>query len=506
MFFSKGDVPTALGFYEQNGAIGFANDRTEAKAALARDWLAGRKPESSEIILAHTNADVQDLNTLVRGARHGAAELGEDAPFAAERGQRHFAAGDRVVFLANDRKMRVKNGTLGTVEAARPGRLTVRLDNGSQREVDQEAYDAIDHGYAITIHKSQGATVDRAYVLASGGMDRNLTYVAMTRHKAAVRLYAGRDEFTNEAHLKLKLGRERRKESTLDYAERRGIDTPRDWLDDARARIAALGDRLSYAVDHARDRFGWLLWQQKWQERRKAAQQRPASQPAQNHSALERGTRAPGATDLANQRNEIAQKPAAAPAAQIAGRPPAMSKQQAARFTAQRGPEEALDAVKAAEFKAIQTRAERVLAKIEGRIKAHDLAAYDHHKTQPQEPQGWLKSKAFALGFGRAEFQRKKEEWERKKAQDEARSDTLRKREKTAANHRSDLSSKAGKQLANARVKRHHPELVRDGTAAGNARLEAQKAQYNKGRQEPEQQAEQQPAPQARKPRGHGGR
>ncbi|WP_081455395.1 hypothetical protein [Roseibium aggregatum] len=34
--------------------------------------------------------------------------------------------------------------------------------------------------YATTIHKSQGATVDRAYVLASATMDRHLTYVAMT--------------------------------------------------------------------------------------------------------------------------------------------------------------------------------------------------------------------------------------------------------------------------------------------------------------------------------------
>jgi hypothetical protein len=58
-------------------------------------------------------------------------------------------------------------------------------------------YQAIDHGYATTIHKNQGATVDRSYVMASGTMDRHLTYVAMTRHRDGVQLYAAQEEFTN---------------------------------------------------------------------------------------------------------------------------------------------------------------------------------------------------------------------------------------------------------------------------------------------------------------------
>ena len=66
-----------------------------------------------------------------------------------------------------------------------------------------DAYQAIDHGYATTIHKNQGATVDRAYVLASGTMDRHLTYVAMTRHRDAAQLYADRQEFTDRKAGKL---------------------------------------------------------------------------------------------------------------------------------------------------------------------------------------------------------------------------------------------------------------------------------------------------------------
>ena len=90
---------------------------------------------------------------------------------------------------------------LGTVERADPGRLEIRLDTakgpgqGRSVSVSMADYAAVDHGYATTIHKAQGATVDRSYVLASGSMDRHLTYVGMTRHREEVRLYAGRDEF-----------------------------------------------------------------------------------------------------------------------------------------------------------------------------------------------------------------------------------------------------------------------------------------------------------------------
>ncbi|WP_242225312.1 BID domain-containing protein [Shinella zoogloeoides] len=88
---------------------------------------------------------------------------------------------------------------LGTVEHVEAGRIVAQLDGrgGESVSVPMGDYQAIDHGYATTIHKNQGATVDRSYVMASGTMDRHLTYVAMTRHRDGVQLYAAQDEFTN---------------------------------------------------------------------------------------------------------------------------------------------------------------------------------------------------------------------------------------------------------------------------------------------------------------------
>ena len=68
-------------------------------------------------------------------------------------------------------------------------RLTVRLDGqagaGRGRRVSFELaeYAHIDHGYAATVHKSQGVTVDRAHVLATQLMDRHAANVGLTRHR-----------------------------------------------------------------------------------------------------------------------------------------------------------------------------------------------------------------------------------------------------------------------------------------------------------------------------------
>ena len=191
------------------------------------------RPDGSRIVLAHRRADVRELNGAIRAARQESGELLGERSYATNDGERHFAPGDRVLFLENNRDLGVKNGMLGTVQEAEEGRLAARLDNaqgpalGRTVSVSTANYAAIDHGYATTIHKSQGATVDRAYVLSSGRMDRHLTYVAMTRHREEATLYAGRDEFKDLQGLSERLGRAGLKETTLDYAkdfaEQRGM-------------------------------------------------------------------------------------------------------------------------------------------------------------------------------------------------------------------------------------------------------------------------------------------
>ena len=197
-----------LSAYRAHGAVRMEADGAAARAAIVRDYLADRdaRPDGTRVASAHRRADVRAINDAIRLALQdsGALARGEasgEILFRTTNGPRLFAPGDRIVFLENDRELGVKNGMLGTIEAVEPHAIQVRLDGKAGPEalrkvtVTPETYQALDHGYATTIHKTQGATVDRAFVLASETMDRHLTYVAMTRHRDGVQLYASQAEF-----------------------------------------------------------------------------------------------------------------------------------------------------------------------------------------------------------------------------------------------------------------------------------------------------------------------
>jgi Ti-type conjugative transfer relaxase TraA len=211
--FATHKTAEGLKAYQEHGNISFAETGEDVRAAIVRDYLADRdeRPEGSRVAMAHRRADVRAINDAIRTELQKRGELaaGEDAgalTFTTNDGQREFAPGDRIVFLENNRDLGVKNGMLGTVEHVEAGKVVAQLDGPSGAEVRSVSvpmgdYQAIDHGYATTIHKNQGATVDRSYVMASGTMDRHLTYVAMTRHRDGAQLYAAQDEFSHAGRL-----------------------------------------------------------------------------------------------------------------------------------------------------------------------------------------------------------------------------------------------------------------------------------------------------------------
>jgi Ti-type conjugative transfer relaxase TraA len=232
--FARHRTSEGLGAYAERGAVRLADDLGAAKQAIIGDLIADMdaRPDGSRLVLAHRRVDVADLNDQVRAVRQARGELQDEHIFQTTEGERAFAAGDRILFRENNRDLGVKNGMLGTVEGTEHGRLVVRFDTakgpgtGRRVSISMADYAAVDHGYATTIHKAQGVTVDRTYMLASGTMDRHLTYVGMTRHRDAVTLYAGRDEFRDVDALSARLSRAGLKETTLDYATRRGIEQP----------------------------------------------------------------------------------------------------------------------------------------------------------------------------------------------------------------------------------------------------------------------------------------
>ena len=233
-YLATGRTGHALQAYRSRGTVHEAQTREQARGDLIERWDRDRQasPDQSRIILTHTNDEVRALNEAARMRMRAAGDLGDDVRLTVERGARNFAGGDRIMFLQNERGLGVKNGTLGTIEQVSAQSLTVQTDDGRSMQFDLKDYNKIDHGYAATIHKAQGMTVDCAHVLATPGMDTHSSYVALSRHRDGVDLHYGRDDFANQDRLIRTLSRDRAKDMASDYdradpvqsyAERRGI-------------------------------------------------------------------------------------------------------------------------------------------------------------------------------------------------------------------------------------------------------------------------------------------
>lgn len=277
--FASHRTSEALARYARAGAIHLVEGGEEqTRLSLLSEYVMHRRvsPASDVLVLAHRRRDVARLNEDIRQiSQHvgwiGVEEdLGRVCEVRTAYGQRRFVEGDRFLFLANDRDLEVKNGTLGTVVQAEPGRLCVRPD-GEERVIDVPLgrYDAFDYGYATTIHKAQGATAKHSLVLASETMDRHLTYVAMTRHRESVALFADAETFGDMIGLDACLSRSGLKDTSLDYIARyasprqvvqsdKGLEATRDALMRGDPKRDALLKFAQACVDRLRNEVAGL--------------------------------------------------------------------------------------------------------------------------------------------------------------------------------------------------------------------------------------------------------
>ncbi len=267
---ARGEVGQALATYQGEGRVLGSRLKAEAVERLIAEWNEDYDQSKTTLILAHLRRDVRTLNVMAREKLVERGVVGEGKIFKTADGERRFDAGDQIVFLKNEGSLGVKNGMIGQVVEAQPNRIVAVVGEGEHRRqviVEQRFYNNLDHGYATTIHKSQGATVDRVKVLASLSLDRHLTYVAMTRHREDLQLYYGTRSFSFNGGLAKVLSRKNSKETTLDYercqlyrealrfAENRGLHIVQvartlvrdrlDWTLRQKAKLTDLGQRLA---------------------------------------------------------------------------------------------------------------------------------------------------------------------------------------------------------------------------------------------------------------------
>jgi Ti-type conjugative transfer relaxase TraA len=209
--------------------------REKTKEVLVQSWHTAFKesPNKSSLILAHSNRDVNDLNKAARSVLKESGHLSKkeftyktkkevEDDFGRKKilqEEKPFSQGDRIVFTRNNYGLGVKNGTMGTITGLNKEKVQVKLDDGKDISFAPNLNPHFDQGWAVTIHKSQGTTVDHAYVLASYEMTQNLAYVAMTRHRETVKMFGSSLDFWSAEKLPEILSKIGEKLGPADYLD-----------------------------------------------------------------------------------------------------------------------------------------------------------------------------------------------------------------------------------------------------------------------------------------------
>ena len=221
--------------------------REEAERELVAAWMrAGIANPRENLILAATNADVARLNREAQASRWEAGQLGYRSVRV---GEETIHEGDRILFTDTDKRLGLVKSEFATVTRIErlSGRLTVQLDGQEELvRFSLREFDSLRLGYAATVHRAQGMTLEQdAYVLVGGSMqNREMTYVQISR--------AGRDASV----LRRANGGARRERACPDGRPHRGeVLGPRNGAGGASAsRRAAPGTGRRTAAFHGVDR------------------------------------------------------------------------------------------------------------------------------------------------------------------------------------------------------------------------------------------------------------
>ena len=231
-----GDVTPAVDAYVEHGRVTITTTIDQARQRIVEDWWSVHSADTTAI-LAVRRSDVAALNDMVRARRQAAGELGAEIRI----GAKTFSVGDRVIFEKNQRVrsappignsrdpelVRLRNGTFATVVALTAaaadeavtregdvrrvqgdvaggiegasneatGSLIVQLDDGRRAVLPRSyAETSTSLGYALTVFRSQGITVDHTFGLGGDSLYQEAGYTQLSRGRLSNNLYVAAPE------------------------------------------------------------------------------------------------------------------------------------------------------------------------------------------------------------------------------------------------------------------------------------------------------------------------
>lgn len=185
-------------WYKDNNRV-VAGDADAMIEDLFRKYSADVTAGKQSIMIASTNETVTRLNDLAQAHAIEHGQVSTDAGAVALHNSSRAHVGDTIVTRKNARRLVVnsgqdfvKNGDLWRVtDLHDDGRITAQhLAHGGKVTLPAGyVQESVELGYAATIHRAQGSTVDTAHALVDASTDRAGAYVALTRGRENNQLY-----------------------------------------------------------------------------------------------------------------------------------------------------------------------------------------------------------------------------------------------------------------------------------------------------------------------------
>jgi Ti-type conjugative transfer relaxase TraA len=252
---AEGRFAEAVGAFDKAGAITWTDKQGEARSALVAAWKrdADERPGQSRFVFAYTNRDVDTLNGELRQVRRERGELtGRDVQLETKHGRAAFAVGDRVQFTDTDKKLRIYNGNVGTITRLDPatGEITATLDAAGKegREVRWSAadFEGFRHGYAGTIYKGQGKTLDRTYLYHTEHWRSAASYVALTRQRESAEVFVARETARDAGQLARQMARGEIRAASIAWPTRDELTQEQKREAEREERARQVKDALTY--------------------------------------------------------------------------------------------------------------------------------------------------------------------------------------------------------------------------------------------------------------------
>jgi hypothetical protein len=259
--FAKGRAEEGLRAFETRDLVTLTAGEKATVERIADAWEDTQRAVSSPsvLLIAKTNAQVRALNDEVRRRfRRDGRIVGDDIAVAAVTPSGHgqtlaFAIGDCIRFLVRHDELTAINGTMATIThiddretqdprlqveiAGRPAQLRL------SELADEHGRVRLGHAYSTTIYGAQGLTTDQAFVWASPSMTRHDAYVAFSRARDHLEIFADTREI--DAQVRLDLPLSERLQATI-TPERRLT-----WLAGRLSRLQVKTCTLDPMLDHA---------------------------------------------------------------------------------------------------------------------------------------------------------------------------------------------------------------------------------------------------------------